>query len=411
MSKHNNGLWHHPGFLLLWSGQTISQIGSQVTLWGLPLVAILLLKITPFQMGILALMGRLPLLLIGIVAGAWVDRMSHRLVLIMTDIGRALLIGSIPIAAWQHTLSLMQLYVVAFLVGVLTIFFDVAYQSFLPSLITHDQLVSANSKLESSTALATIIGPGLAGTLIQLVSGPLAILADAISFIISAASLASIHMQKISYNARTEPHKLVAEIGDGIRFVWQNPIIRTLAISSAIFNLFDTMMGAEYVLYLTRTLGMGAVFVGLVGALGGVGWLLGALVTQPLTQRLGVGTALIGSIFLACIAKVSIAVANGPFLLALSLVICGEFLFQGVATVYVITSTSLRQAAVPPDLRGRVAAIVRVVSWGIGSLGALLGGVLAERFDLRTAMVIAAVGTALALIWIMHSPVPRIQSL
>lgn len=232
-----------------------------------------------------------------------------------------------------------------------------------------------------------------------------------VSFVVSAASLVGIHVQEVSHDAQTESRKLLAEIGEGMRFVWQNPMIRALAMSSALFNLFDTMMGAEYVLYLTQTLGMGAAFVGLVGAFGGVGWLLGALVTKSLTQRLGLGTTLIGSILLACIAKVCIAIANGPFLLALSLVLCGEILFQGVATVYIINSTSLRQTFVPLELRGRVAAVVRVVSWGVGSFGALLGGILAEWSDLRTTMVIAAVGTVLALVWIVLSPVCRVQSL
>jgi MFS family permease len=409
--KRVDGLWRHSGFLLLWSGQSVSQIGSQVTLWALPLVAILLLKVTPFQMGILALMGRLPLLLIGIVAGAWVDRLSYRRILITTDIGRALLIGSIPVAALLGMLSLAQLYVIAFLVGVLTVFFDVAYQSFLPSLVEHDQLVSANSKLEASTALASIIGPGLAGTLVQLISGPLAMIVDAVSFVVSAASLAGIHAQEITASNQTASRKLRAEIGEGLHFVWKQPIIRALVISAALFNLFDTMMGAEYVLYLTRTLGIGALFVGIVGALGGVGWLLGALVTMPLTRRFGLGTTLIVSILLACLAKACIAVAGGPFLFALGLVMFGEFLFQGIATVFIINSTSLRQIYVPAELRGRVTAVVRVVSWGIGSFGALLGGALAEWSNLRTTMIIAALGTVLALIWIVFSPVRTIKSL
>lgn len=405
------GLWHHSGFLFLWSGQTVSQIGSQITLWGLPLVAVLLLKTNPLQMGILALMGRLPLLFIGIVAGAWVDRVSYRRILIATDIGRALFIGSIPVAAWLGVLSLVQLYIVAFLVGTLTVFFDVAYQSFLPSLVERDQLVSANSKLESSTALASIIGPGLAGALVQIVSGPIALLADVLSFIVSAASLSRIPTQEVARSAKDKPHKLLKEIGEGVRFVRKQPIIRALTLSAALFNLFDNVLGAEYVLYLTRTLRMGAVFVGIVGALGGVGWLLGAMATKVLTQRLGLGTTLVGSILLACVAKMCIAVAGGPFLLALSFVMFGEFLFQEVATVYIVNSVSLRQAFVPQEIRGRVSAVVRVVSWGVGAFGALLGGLLAEWSSLRATMVVAAVGTLLALIWILLSPVCRVQSL
>lgn len=410
-SKRVDGLWRHTGFLLLWGGQSISQIGSQVTLWAIPLIAVLLLKASPLQMGILALMGRLPLLLIGMVAGVWVDRLSLRRVLITADIGRALLIGSIPLAAWLNVLTLLQLYIVAFLVGVFSIFFDVAYQSFLPALVKDEQLVSANSKLESSTALASIIGPGLAGTLVQLISGPIAMLIDAISFLVSVFSLAAIHVEEETQKVREGSRKLLAEMSEGIRFTWQQPIIRVLTISAALFNLFDSVMGAEYVLYLSRTLNLGAVAIGIVGACGGIGWLLGALYTEPLTRRFGLGTTLIGSISLSCLAKACIAFAGGPFLLALGPVIFGELLFQGVATVYIINSLSLRQSVLPAEIRGRVTAVVRVVSWGVGSFGAVLGGVLAEWAGLRPTMIIAASGTLLALIWIVFSPVRRVQSL
>lgn len=410
-AKRTDGLWRHPGFLLLWGGQSVSQVGSQITLWAVPLIAVLLLKASPLQMGILALMGRLPLLLIGFVAGAWVDRLSHRRVLITADIGRALLIGSIPLAVWLNVLSLLQLYVTTFLVGMLTVFFDIAYQSFLPSLVEGNQLVSANSKLESSTALASIIGPGLAGTLVQLISGPLAMLVDAISFVVSSASLAAIRVQDDIRKASKESRKLLVEISEGISFTWQQPIIRALTISATLFNLFDNILGAEYVLYLSRTLNLGAVYIGIVGACGGFGWLLGALFTEPLTRRFGLGATLIGSIVLACLAKASIALAGGPFLLALAPVIFGELLFQGVATVFVINSLSLRQSVLPAEMRGRVTSVVRVVAWGVGSLGALLGGILAEWAGLRPTMIIAASGTLLALIWIVFSPIRRMQSL
>lgn len=410
-NKPADSLWRHSGFLLLWGGQSISQIGSQVSLWAVPLVAVLLLKASPLQMGILALMGRLPLLLIGMVAGVWADRFSLRRVLIIADIGRALLIGLIPLSAWLNLLTLLQLYITAFLVGVLTVFFDVAYQSFLPSLIKGEQLVSANSKLESSTAFASIIGPGLAGTLVQVLSGPLAILVDALSFVVSSASLIAIRVQEDTRKVHAGTSKLFSEMGEGVRFLWQQPIIRALTISAALFNLFDNVLGAEYILYLSRTLGLSALYIGIVGACGGIGWLLGALFTEPLTRRFGLGTTLIGSIMISCLAKACIAFAGGPFLLALGPVILGELVFQGVATVYSINSLSLRQAVLPAEIRGRVTAAVRVISWGVGSFGALFGGVLAEWVGLRPTMILAASGTLLALIWIVLSPVRQTRSI
>lgn len=405
------GLWRHTDFLLLWGGQSVSQVGSQVTTWALPLVAVLLLGASPLQMGILALMGRLPLLLIGLPAGAWVDRLSYRRVLIVADGGRALLIGSIPLAAWLHILSLFQLYLVALLVGLLSVFFDIAYQSFLPSLVADEHLVEANSKLESSTALASIVGPGLAGTLVQWISGPLALLVDALSFVVSAISLVAMRVRERVSKEGARARPLLGDIGEGLRFFWQQPVIRALTISAALFNLFDNVLGAEYVLYLTRTLHLGAVSVGIVGACGGVGWLLGALLTARLTRRFGLGPTLIGSIALSCLAKAAIALAGGPLLLTLGAVICGELLFQGVATVYIINSLSLRQSVLPEDLRGRVTAAIRVITWGVGSFGALLGGILATVVDLRPTMLIAASGTVLALVWIVSSPVRQVRQL
>ena len=405
-----DGLWHHSGFLLLWGGQTVSQIGSQVTLWALPLVAVLTLRATPFQMGILAFMGRLPLLLIGLIAGAFVDRVSYRIVLIVTDSGRAILIGSIPVAALFHSLSLTQFYIVAFLVGTLSAFFDVAYQSFLPSLVERSQLVPANSKLEASNALASILGPGFAGVLVQIFSGPIAVLVDAFSFLISALSLLFIRVKETPRAVAIKHRWLWNEIGEGIHFAWQQPIMRVLVLTAALFNLFDAMLLAEYVLYLTRTLGMGAVFVGVVGAVGGVGWLIGALLTEPLTRRIGLGLTLCACIFVACLAEAIIALASGPFLLAFCLVVGGEFLIQCAATIYVINNTSLRQLLLPSEIRGRVNALVRVIAGGSTALGALLGAVLAQSYNVRVTLIIAAVGTLLAFFVIVASPVRLVKT-
>lgn len=406
-----NDLWHHSGFLLLWGGQTVSQIGSQVTLWALPLVAVLTLKATPFQMGILALMGRLPLLLVGLMAGVLVDRVSYRLVLIVTDFGRAILIGSIPIAALLHSLSLTQFYVVAFLVGILSVFFDVTYQSFLPSLVERSQLVSANSKLEASNALASILGPGFAGILVQLFSGPLAVLVDAFSFFLSALSLLFIRVQKIPRSISVKHRWLWNEMGEAVRFVWQQPIIRILMLTSALFNLFDAMLLAEYIFYLTQTLGMKAIFVGVIGAAGGVGWLVGALLAEPITKQIGLGLTLSGCILLACLAEACIALATGPFLLVLCLVTAGEFLIQCVATIYVINNTSVRQMLVPSEIRGRVNALVRVIAGGATALGALLGAVLAQSYGVRATLVLAAVGTLSAFFLIVASPLRRVKTI
>ena len=286
-----------------------------------------------------------------------------------------------------------------------------AYQSFLPVLVERSQLVSANSKLEASNALAGILGPGFTGVLVQLFSGPIAVLVDTFSFFLSALSLVFIRMKETPRSVAIKHRWLWNEIGEGIHFVWQQPIIRVLMLTSALFNFFDAMLLAEYVLYLTRTLGMGAVFVGVVGAMGGVGWLVGALLAGPITKQVGLGFTLSACIFLACLAEADIALATGPFLLVLCLVVAGEFLIQCVATIYVINNTSLRQMLLPSQMRGRVNALVRIIAGGSTALGALMSGVFAQSYSVRATLIIAAVGTLSAFFLIVASPLRRVKTI
>ncbi len=408
IGQARTSLWHHRSFLLLWSGQTISELGSQITTWALPLTAIVLLKATASQMGLLVATRNVSYLLVGLFAGVWVDRIKRRPLLIVTDIGRALLLGSIPLTALLGYLSMTQLYIVTFLTGLLAVLFDVAYQSFLPSLVARDQLVEGNSKLQASVAVAEIAGPGLAGVLVQLLTGPIAILSDALSFVVSALSLAFIRVKE-SPPLIEERRHIWLEIGEGLRAVWHYPLLRTLAIGSGLFNFFDSILLTVYVLYLTKTIGVTPLLVGIIIAISSIGGLLGAIFAERVTRMLGLGSALLGGVLLASVAEFVIALAQGPLLVAVLTVIIGESSVQAGAVLYSINGLSLRQAIVPDRLQGRVNATLRIIALGAVPFGALLGGFLGDMYSFRIAVLVAGAGTFLAFLWVLFSPVRRLR--
>ncbi|GAC1394716.1 MAG: MFS transporter [Ktedonobacteraceae bacterium] len=408
IGQSQRNLWYHRGFLLLWGGQTISQLGSQVTTWALPLTAVFLLKATAGQMGLLVAVRNVSYLLVGLFAGAWVDRVRRRPLLIVTDIGRAVLLGTIPITALFGYLSMLQLYIVTFFTGLLAVLFDVAYLSFLPSLVSLDQLIEGNGKLEASVAAAGIAGPGLAGALVQLFTGPIAILADALSFVVSALSLTFIRVKELPPLIE-ERQSIWLEIREGLHTVIHYPILRTLAIGSGLFNFFDSILLTVYVLYLTKTIGATPLLIGIIIAISSSGGLLGALFAARVTHILGLGPALLGGVLLASVADCIIASASGPLLAAVLLVIVGEGSVQAGAVLYSINGVSLRQAIVPNRLRGRVNSVIRIISLGVVPLGALLGGFLGDRYGLRTTVFIAGGGTFLAFLWVLFSPVRQLR--
>ena len=407
MARQRGGLWRNADFLRLWAGQSASLFGSQITTLALPILAALTLGATPAQMSLLVAAATLPDLLIGLIAGVWVDRLRRRPLLIAADLGRAALLLLIPLAAAVGLLRLWMLVPLAFAIGLLTTIFRIAYSSFLPALVSREELVEANGRLETSSAVAGVAGPGLAGLLIQALTAPFAVLADAASFLLSAALLARI-------GAAEQPPPgarpgLRHEIGEGLCAVAASPVLRALAGSTGTFNFFDSFLTAVYVLYLTRTLGLGPAAVGGVFAIGGLGGVLGALAAAAIARRLGLGRALLAAMLLAGVGELGIALAGGPPLVALGLVGLAEAVVQGAAAVFGINGVSLRQAATPDRLLGRVNATLRTLGTGLVPLGALLGGAVAERFGLRAAVATAGVGVLLATLWIVGSPVPALR--
>jgi len=405
MHKSLTGLWRHPDFLKLWAGETVSLLGSQVTFLALPLAAATTLEASPLQMGTLGTVQYLPWLLVGLLAGAWVDRSRRRPVMVAADLGRAFLLGLIPLAVLGGLLGMALLYAVGFLVGILNVFFEVAYAAYLPSLVPRDRLVEGNSKLQLSASVAEIGGPGLAGGLVQLVTAPFAIAVDALSFLVSALCLTWIRSREARAEPTDQPRFLLAEIREGLRLVFLNPILRAFALASVTTNFFVDMHLAVFVLFATRELGISPVGLGSLYGVGAVGGLVGSMSVGRLTQGLGLGRFLVAAQAFVTLAVFAIPLAGRH----LWLIVVAEAMWGFAVVVYVINATSLRQATTPHEFQGRVAASLRFVTWGISPLGFLIGGILGETIGLRATLVVAGIGPLLSIVWLVLSPVPGVR--
>lgn len=403
------GLWRHADFLRLWAGQTISQFGSQITLLALPLTAALTLRATPAEMGILAATETAPFLLVGLFAGVWVDRLRRRPMLLVTDCARGVLLFAIPSAALLDVLTIGLLYAVAFLVGILTVFFEVAYQSFLPALVGREQLVEGNSKLEVSRSAAQIAGPGIAGGLVQLVTAPIAIVVDATSFLVSALFLAFVHVPEPTPVPRVPGRSIWREIGEGLRVVIGNPMLRGIAGCTATSNLFSNIIQAVYILYVTRQLGLSAGAIGGIFAVGSTGFLVGALFAGRIARRFGLGPTIIGSIVFGFLGTGLIPLASGTASVAVPLLVAAQFITAFGSPIYNINQVSLRQVITPDHLLGRMNATMRFIVWGTLPIGALIGGALGTAIGLRPTLIVGATGELFAFLWVFFSPVRMLR--
>lgn len=410
------GLWRHPEFVKLWAGQSVSQVGSQVTRLALPLTAAVVLGATPAQMGALQAIETIPHVALGLAAGVWVDRLRRRPVMIAADLGRAALLGSIPLAALLGVLRIEQLYLVLALTATLTLFFDVAATSLLPSVVDRERLVDGNGKLAASASLAQVAGPGLAGVLLQVVAAPIAIAVDAASFVVSAACVRLMLVSEVDATPGTRgdpsrPHRPSAwrEMGEGVRVLLGDPVLRVTAGTSGLFNLFTGVFWAVYLLYATRELRAAPAVLGLAFAAGGVGGVLGATLAAPVTRRFGIGPVLAGAALVNGIGWWPVVAAGGPSVLVGALLVTAHAMRGGSQAIYGITTASLRQAVVPPRVLGRVAATTRMIAWGTSPVGSLAGGLLGTHFGLRPTLALGALGGLVGFLWIAASPVPPLR--
>jgi MFS family permease len=404
-APRSSGLWHNPDFLKLWAGQTISQMGSRITRDGLPLLAVITLGASPVQMGLLTALESLPVILAGLLVGVWVDRLQHRPVLIAADLGRGLLLLLIPLAAVTGWLRLEMLYLLVVLLGALTIFFDVAYVAYLPALVRREHVVEGNSKLSLTDSAAEIIGPGLAGVLVQTITAPLAILADALSFFGSVASLLAIRKPEPPLAPLENRRHWLEEAREGLALVWHDRRLRALAVAGAVLRLFGSMIGPLYGLYAIRVLGLGPAALGATIAVGGVGSLLGSLLAGPALRRLGTGRTLVSTLALGSFFTLLLPLAGGSPLRAMLFLIAAQLFGDALQTIYGINEVSLRQTLTPDRFLGRANAAVELLAAAAVPVGALLGGLIGELAGVRLALFVASSKGFLAALVLFVSPV------
>lgn len=396
-------------FLKLWGGQAISKIGSTITSVGLPLTAAYVLGASPLQMGILAGSSGAGVLVFGLFAGAWADRLRRRPILIVADLARAALLSTIPLAAAWHRLNMAHLYAVATLSGILTVFFDVSYQAYVPSLVSRAELVEANSKLALTESIADVTGPGLTGLLVQLITAPMAILLDALSFLVSAVSVWLIRTPEPLPEPSPAPH-IGREIAEGLSASRRNPLLRALLQRAATGAFFGGFFGGLYFLFAVRELHITPVLLGIVISVGGASNLLGALLAERLLHRLGLGRTLIGAAWMIGLAMLIVPLAHGPVALAAAFLIAAQ-LGDMAWPIYNINETSLRQAITPDRLLGRVNSAAHLLFWGALPLGAFAGGAIAQSIGIRQTMVIGALGSLLSALWLSFSPIRHLRKL
>src|SRR3989442_11719510 len=401
-------LWRHRDFLLLWGGQSVSRIGDQFPGLAVPYMAGYILLASPVEMGILGAAGTVPFLLFGLLVGVWVDRRQRRSVLILADVGRGAMIATIALLGIANLLQLVSLYVLSFFIGVLTVFFDVAYQAYLPALVERQQLVDANSKLETSNTLASTAGPTLAGAVIEVFRAPFAMLFDAASFFVSAGSLVAIRKRETPPE-RSNRESILSQIREGLQIVLRDRRLRHIAACTGWSNFFTSAVFSALFLLFLRELGFRALSIGILFGVSSIGGILGAVVSGRIAKRIGVGPAIILGGVLFGIPTLPLAFVTPEIALPALIAMLGTSFFGNL--LYNINQVSFRQAIVPIRLQGRLNATMRTIVWGTLPLGALAGVLLGEAIGLRPAMLLGLVAGGFAFLWVLFSPVRQIREM
>ena len=404
-------LWRDRNFLTLWTGQAFSQFGAQVFELALPVLAVLLLHATEAQVGYLNAAAMAAFLVVGLPAGAWIDRLRKRRVMIWADGIRALALAAIPLLHLFGHLEMWHLYVVALIVGVATVFFDVSYQSIVPSLVRPDQIAEANGKLESTNQIAGLAGPAIGGGIVALLSAPLAVLTTVATYVISLVALSFTRDHEV-LRAPEDRAPLHREIAEGLRWVFGNPLLRRIVATTAISNLFSTLMFTLVPIFYLRILGFSPAVMGLLFSLGAVGGLLGAMLTPRITARIGEARAIPVSAIAFSLAVVPLPLAALlPQSAAFALLVIQSFTMSFAVLVYNITQVTFRQRITPPRLLGRMNASIRFCVWGVMPLAALAAGWLGTWIGTVPALWIGAVGSLLSALPVVIGPFWRMREL
>ena len=404
----SGSLWWHRDFRYLWFGQAVSEVGSVATRTALPIAAVLLLGAGALEMGLLVVASSVAVLVVGLAAGAWVDRLPRRPVLIAADIGRAVALLTIPIAAVAGTLRIELLYLVAFVTAALGSFFDAAYRSYPPVLVPRQRLNEANSALAGASSAAELAGPSLGGALVQLATAPIAILLDALSFLFSAVSLAFIRTPEPQTTREGQREPLAKEIRAGLSFLWHEPSLRVIALSALVGSLFGNFFASLYTLYALDELGLSPLMLGVVISAGGVGSLAATVLAGPLARRIGIGPAIVWCEVVSAFLYLLIPLAGGPPLVAALFLFIPQLVGDGIASAGLINGITLRQLVTPGTMLGRVNATMHVLNRGIAPAGAMIGALIAEAAGIRVAVWVGVLGVVVgALLMLLPSPLLR----
>ncbi|MFD8010147.1 MFS transporter [Streptomyces sp. NPDC058955] len=394
-------------FRRYWTGQSVSLVGDQISLMALPLAAVLVLGADAAQMGWLKTLELLPALLLNLPFGAWADRRANRRrIMIATDLGRAALLVTLPVAYALDMLTLGQLYVVALGVGSLSVLFEVCNSTIFATLVPTDRFVQANSLVNGSRSMAWLAGPSIGGMLVQVLTAPLALLADAVTYLVSAGYLAKIRPVEPAPAPVTKGH-----FSEGMRWVVREPSMRALFAASGTVQFFNYMFHTLFVLYVTKDLGLGAGLLGLVLGTGAVGGLIGAAVSGAVVRRIGIGGSLVAGFIGFTLPLVLIPAADGPLPLVVGVLFVAEFLSCAGVMIVDVAAGSFQMALIPETMRARVMGAFRTLNHGFRPVGALVGGVLGTAIGVRPTLWVATVGAVFAVLWLLPSPLPRMREL
>jgi MFS family permease len=436
--------FRQPDFVKLWSAASISLIGTQVTFIAIPVIAVLILGATPFEVALVGTFEFLPFLLFTLPAGVWVDRLPRRRILIVGDVGRAVMLVTIPIAFFLDVLTIWQLFVVAFVNGIFTVFFDIADQSYLPTVLEREELVDGNSKLQASFSVAQVVGQPIGGGLVAFLTAPFAIVLDAISYVVSAVLIFAIRRREradkpaaseatdeaaalppcgptvaaeaiaesvADREAAPQPARsnIRQEVAEGLRFVLDHRYLRNIAATTGSANLFNNIAFSVFPVFAYRDLGLTPDVVGLIGGGLGAGALVGAFSASRVADRIGVGKAIVGAAFLSAPLNLLIPLANRET--ALLLIGGGGFVSGWANVVYNVNQVSLRQAITPEPMLGRMNATMRFIVWGTIPIGQVVGGAIATLFGTIIAIWIGVIGGLFAFVPVLLSPVRSLRKI
>ena len=409
-SEAEPSIWRNGAFVRVWTAATVSIFGSLITRLVLPYVAILVLAAGPLEVAGLRSADIVAGLMFGLLAGAWVDRLRRRPILIVADIGRAVLLGSIPVAAVGGWLSLAQLLAVAFGTAIFSAFFDAADPAYLPTIVEPARLVEANAALAASASVAEVTAFGLAGFLVAALTAPIAIALDALSFLSSGLLIGSIRRPEPPPPPSDDREPVVAEIRAGFRLLMSDPMVRSLAMTRVIGGLSNGVFGGLWLLFVSRELGLGPVAVGLIAAVGGAAALGGAALVGRLTRRRSIGTVLVASLGLSAAASLAIPLAPSTIpLAAIGFLVLAQLAGDSSATVFEILEVSVRQTRVGDRGLGRVSASIRTSTLLTELIGALAAGIVAEAFGLRVAIALAPAAALVAAAYLWRGPVRHLR--